>query len=166
MNPAELPLRDIHLPPPVGWWPPAAGWWLLAALVLLAIAGVLVFRHQMARRRRRLSRWLAPAIADVRGQFAAGGDPLQAVQRVSELLRRACLSLYPRERVAGLLDEQWLSLLDRVAGRPLFSEGDGRLLASAPYSPRLEREQAARILATAEAWTARCSHRLIGDPPP
>ena len=22
-------LRDIHLPPEIGWWPPAYGWWIL-----------------------------------------------------------------------------------------------------------------------------------------
>ena len=37
MDPKALPLRDIHLPEPIGWWPPALGWWILALLVILTI---------------------------------------------------------------------------------------------------------------------------------
>src|SRR5690606_35110615 len=51
---STLPLRDIHLPPPVGWWPPAPGWWILAGVLLLAIGAALVLRR--AHRRRALRR--------------------------------------------------------------------------------------------------------------
>ncbi|HPY40873.1 MAG TPA: DUF4381 domain-containing protein, partial [Thiolinea sp.] len=37
MNPTELPLRDIHLPPEISWWPLAWGWWALLALVVLIL---------------------------------------------------------------------------------------------------------------------------------
>jgi len=50
MNPtidvSQLPLRDIHLPGPVGWWPPAIGWWLVAALVLVAFGAVVTVRER------------------------------------------------------------------------------------------------------------------------
>ena len=38
MNDAALPLRDLRLPEPVGWWPPAPGWWILAAIVVVGEA--------------------------------------------------------------------------------------------------------------------------------
>ena len=42
MNPDSLPLRDIHLPAPLGWWPLAPGWWIVGALVFaLLIAGLI-----------------------------------------------------------------------------------------------------------------------------
>ena len=37
MNPNELPLRDLHLPEPIGWLPLAPVWWLL---IVLGVAGV------------------------------------------------------------------------------------------------------------------------------
>ena len=37
-----LPLRDLHLPEPVGWWPPAPGWWILLLLVTTLLAYGLV----------------------------------------------------------------------------------------------------------------------------
>jgi len=58
MSPAELPLRDIHLPEPVGWWPPAPGWW---ALLALALAGAAAWGWLAWRRRTRVRR---AALAD------------------------------------------------------------------------------------------------------
>ena len=46
-----LPLRDIHLPEPVGWWPPAIGWWLLPVCVL----GLIVLLIWLIRRRMRIT---------------------------------------------------------------------------------------------------------------
>ena len=42
-------LRDIHLPPEIGWWPPAYGWWILiTALLTLTIFAIffLVKQHR------------------------------------------------------------------------------------------------------------------------
>jgi len=53
-DPSSIPLRDIHLPDPIGWWPPAPGWSIVLGLLVLASAGLafaLWHRH-----RRRLQR--------------------------------------------------------------------------------------------------------------
>ena len=37
LDPAQLPLRDIHLPEAIGLWPPAFGWWILVGAVLVGM---------------------------------------------------------------------------------------------------------------------------------
>jgi hypothetical protein len=64
IDPASLPLRDIHLPAAISWWPPAPGWWLLAiALTLGPLSVGLWWRW---RQRTRLRRDLLP-VAQVAG---------------------------------------------------------------------------------------------------
>jgi hypothetical protein len=127
----QLPLRDIHLPEPVGWWPPAIGWWLLAILVPALAAGLV----WLVRRWRRVT----PARLALRElnslQADAGLSPQEKLRRLSALLRRIALTLHPRQQVAGLAGEDWLRWLDETLGEPRFSRGPGRLLAEAPYRP-------------------------------
>ena len=61
MNPAEIPIRDLHLPEPVGWWPLAPGWWLLITIAVLGIGWLLLralrrYRRGQARRQEILRR--------------------------------------------------------------------------------------------------------------
>lgn len=166
MNPGDLPLRDIHLPPAIGWWPLAPGWWMLAVLVTVAIVGGVFLRVHLARRRRRLGRWLDPELQRVGREFAASGDSRLMLQEISALLRRACLSLFPRQSVAGLVQEQWLGLLDEIGETDQFTSGPGRLLASAPYEPDPDPASAQAVLELAQRWASHCSQRLIRDQAP
>lgn len=127
----QLPLRDIHLPDPIGWWPPAAGWWLLAILVPALVAGLVwLVRH----RRRMTPIKLALRELDfLQGDAGLGADA--KLRRLSILLRQTALTLYPRQYVAGLAGEDWLHWLDETLGEPRFSQGPGRILAEAPYRP-------------------------------
>jgi len=69
MQEALSGLKDIHLPPPVGWWPPAPGWWLLAALGLL----VLYSAWRIWRKRRRRRALHDEALAEQAQQTLAAG---------------------------------------------------------------------------------------------
>ena len=144
MNPVADPLaalRDIHLPSTPAFWPPAPGWWLLALLVLAlsVFIGVLIVRRY--RRQRPLKELLAAL-----ERVETGTDPqvrLAAVQEMSMLLRRFALLQFGRRRVAGLQGDAWLAFLDQTGGsRVRFSEGPGRLIASAPYAPAADIEVA------------------------
>lgn len=145
----NLPLRDIHLPEPIGWWPPAPGWWLL----LFGIPALLALLVWLWRR------WRRPTVKKLalRELDAIAGDAADArvkLQRLGTLLRRVCLSIYPRAEVAGLAGEAWLAFLDRQVGDRRFSEGAGRLLLEAAYRREVEAD-VADLLALCRDWLTR-----------
>ena len=156
MDPAELPLRDIHVPDPVSGWPPALGWWLLVGLVIAIVAGALVWRHW--RRRGLLRRTALAELARVREAFRAHGDAHRLSRELSVLLRRVCVARFPRQEAAGLAGDAWLAFLDRgLAGSPQaggFARGAGRVLATGPYDPGVE-PGAEALLDLCRTWIAR-----------
>lgn len=135
MNPEQLPLRDIHLPPPVSWWPPAPGWWLLAALLLVLL--VLAVRAWRRWRRRPAPRRAALAeLARLRAEEGLRADPQALVGSLSALLRRTAMSYLGRDAAASLQGEAWAqTLTDLGGGRIDFGSGDGATLAAGAYRP-------------------------------
>ncbi len=135
-----LPLRDIHLPEPVSWWPPAPGWWALLGLIILLFCSILAFRTIQRRRSVRVA--ALKALKEISANFASDHDAQRLAKSLSILIRRICLSYFPRAEVAGLTGEPWLNFLDgcldwgKVSDR--FSEGTGRILITAPYQPKVE----------------------------
>ncbi|MGH8551015.1 MAG: DUF4381 domain-containing protein [Methylococcales bacterium] len=129
MDSSELPLRDWHEPTAVGWWPPAPAWWILMiSSIFLLAAGLWLWRHLTRVTVRKLARKemeclkQAPELSDS-----------DRVQQLSILIRRVCLSVYPRSEIARLTGKEWLQLLDKTLDEPSFSEGPGKVLIDAPY---------------------------------
>lgn len=135
MNPGtpHLALRDIHLPEPISWWPPAPGWWILLFIsLLLCFAVWLIYRRRQKRRHQRFS---MQSLAEIRSVFAKEQNNAKLLRELSVLMRRSCITFYPRELSAGLTGEQWLGFLDATSVNKEFSNGIGKVLASAPYLP-------------------------------
>ena len=132
MDPSQLPLRDLHLPDPVGWWPLAPGWWLLLAMLAAALVWLAVVarsRHRQGAARRHALRKLR----ELERRYAEDGDAVQLAIDVSALLRRAILAYSPRADVAGLTGPAWMERLDSGLAAPLFADGAGRALLDLPY---------------------------------
>jgi hypothetical protein len=128
---STLELRDIHLPGAAPFWPPAPGWWVVAALVVLLVGWVSVVAWRR-RDRERARRRLLDALAALQADFARERSS-EHLARVARLMRRIALSRFSRERVAALSGAAWLRFLDESGGAGQFSNGPGRVLASAPY---------------------------------
>lgn len=145
-----LPLRDIHLPPPPGWWPLAPGWWLVLGLILvLALLLVLLWRrHRRLRYRRQALRQLSNL------ETANNLSASSLVAELSILLRRAALCAFPTEDCAGLSGEAWLQFLDRSLKDQSFAAGAGRCLATGPYQPTVEIDHSA-LLSLCRRWLRR-----------
>lgn len=132
MDPEQIPLRDLHLPDPVGWWPPAPGWWVLFGLVVLGI--LFVFYRAWVRWRINAARRIALGeLARLEGSWRAAPNPVLLATRLSELLRRTMLAYAPRKDIAGLTGQAWLQWLDRGLDEKPFTEGAGRLIRELPY---------------------------------
>lgn len=130
-DPQSLPLRDIHLPPPVPWWPLAPGWWVLAGSVLVAIAlAWWAWRRHAGRRLRRAA--LAEVDA-IEAQFARDGETHACACAFSRLAHRMTLAARG-PRAAAATGTDWIAALEAAAATPL-PDALRELLTRAPYSP-------------------------------
>ncbi len=129
MESAQLPLKDIHLPDPIGWWPMAPGWWILMFLsISLSICAVWWwsrFKRYAARRETLRAFKALKTNCNLTSQ--------QRIELLSALLRRACISIFPRQQTASLCGRDWLDFLDGQLKDGRFSEGVGTILLEAPY---------------------------------
>lgn len=135
MNPTELPLRDIHLPPEIGWWPLAWGWWIVIALVVLGLVALVWWWLKRPTHTQAINLSAqASALQELeRIERQYTNDPLGLVRELSVLLRRIAISLYGRRSVAGLTGMSWLQFLDKQGGSPVFSQRFQQALTELPY---------------------------------
>lgn len=132
MDPAEIPLRDLHLPADIGWWPPAPGWWLLLGLAGIGLLALIVFARK-ARAGNAARRAALRALDDYAGDYRRHRNPVMLATQVSALLRRVMLAYAPRSEIAGLTGKEWLEWLDRDLDDAAFAGGPGRQLLELPY---------------------------------
>lgn len=122
-------LHDVHLPVQPSWWPPAEGWWYLsgAIIVILTVVGLGYFYW-----------WTRPkqyALRELDQIFNRQKNSVLMARRISVLLKRIALLIYPHAKVATLFDEKWIDFLISKIGQ-IFSEEELNLLASAAYMPQ------------------------------
>jgi len=150
-NPLQLPLRDIHLPEPVSWWPPAPGWWILICLAILLLTWIVWLYRRRSQYLKSTTYQAKIQLQVLREDYSNQGDSLKLVRDLSALLRRICLSVYPRSESASLTGKEWLAFLDQsVSGEP-FLKGSGRVLVDAPYqrNPDIEADS---LLSLCQEW--------------
>ncbi|MBM4227087.1 MAG: DUF4381 domain-containing protein [Gammaproteobacteria bacterium] len=154
MNPAELPLRDGALPPPlIAWWPLAPGWWLVLTGLGMLVGGCLWWGYQ--RRRTRLRRLALARLQALRADHAQTGDAHALAGQASMLCRQILLALPQGTSLRAVTGEALLEALDSlVPGQQFFTQGAGRALVAAPYDPRSTLDAEA-ILQGLEQWLNR-----------
>jgi len=121
-NPASLNnLNDIVLPATVGWWPLASGWYVLAAVILILLSGLIFrsVRNWKANAYRRSALQELQSLTEIAGIRA---NRASSLRKLPALLKRTALSVYPREKVAGLTGEDWFQFLNSKVSKPSFSQ--------------------------------------------
>lgn len=97
---STLPLADIHLQSAPGIWPLAWGWWLVLFLVLTTLVFSITLLHFYIKKNQ--------ARKDALHQLSQS----TSLAGINSLLKRAALSYFSREHVAGLTGTPWLTFLD------------------------------------------------------
>ncbi len=123
-------LRDIHEPASISWWPLASGWYIV--IVLLVVVALYAVWHIL--RKRRIRRIALRELDNLKTIFQKNGDKQYTASHLSILLRKVFLSQHTRYAVAGLEGEAWLTFLDHATDSTDFTQGEGRVLVSAPYA--------------------------------
>lgn len=150
-EPSQLPLRDIHLPDPVSWWPPAPGWWLLISVLMMLI--FLVYWLFKQRREKSLSVEVQAhqELQRIQAEFRQHQDKTRLATNLSELLRRVCISVFPRQETASLTGQEWLAFLDSQVNTSCFIDGAGSVLVEAPYRNDVDYDPDA-LIQVVEQW--------------
>ncbi len=129
-------LHEILLPEPVSWMPQTVGWYVVFGLILLVV-GWWVYRRLRRFRRNRYRRLALAELAVIEGELQQPERRAKALSEIPVLLKWTALSAFPREEVAELSGERWLSFLDKTVGGNDFTKGVGRLLPELAYAPAL-----------------------------
>lgn len=145
----SLPLKDIHLPDPIGWWPPAMGWWL--SLLIVGVVSFLAIYGYKRLTRKTAVKVAQKLLTEIRRQPVDAGRTLS---ELSALLRRTAVTSGKREQIAGLTEQAWLNYLDRSLPDSPFSQGVGRFLADSHYRPSPPKDEIDfdALFALCERW--------------
>jgi len=134
---SNLPLRDIHLPGDISWWPPAMGWWFVAGLIILLGFGVYLLRRR--RERRKVAKAALRELMGFKTAYDKNLDARRFITKLSILLRRVCITIFPNENVASIIGKDWLEFLDECikqngkSNEPLFTQKAAANLLNVPY---------------------------------
>ncbi len=144
-----LELRDIHMPPSIGWWPLAPGWYLLSGLV---VAAVLLSCYLLSKRytKARAKSAALKLLQRYYDEYQQCGNSQQMSMKISALLRRVALAYFPRQQVASLQGEAWLDFLTHNAKGIDFSVLQDYLLIM-PYQTQSQKNLKP-LFEAARAW--------------
>jgi hypothetical protein len=133
-DPASLAnLHDIVSAQPVPWWPLAPGWYFLAAILLIVLT-LGFWRWLCLWRSNAYRRAALVQLEHLESQLRVNGQRQASLRALPELVKRTALCVWPRQEVAPLSGEEWLTWLDCSWSRKDFSKGAGRLLPQLAYA--------------------------------
>ncbi|TKF28629.1 DUF4381 domain-containing protein [Vibrio kanaloae] len=109
-----LDLSPVIAPDAPTWWPLAWGWW---AVIITAIALIALVFFIVKRRKNNQQAKQEALSYFSNSQSQDGLSPSKA----QDIVRQAALSYFPREKIAGLSGDDWLTFLDAQLAKPLFA---------------------------------------------
>lgn len=149
-------LRELAVPTPVAFWPPAPGAWI----VLAGLAAILALFLWDMRRWHRANAYRRAALAELDAIAASPPPNARAVERISEVMKRAALVAFPREQVARLSGAKWADFLAGSGRGRLDAPAMRRLLGEVYDAQGPAAADVRRLIEQARIWVAH--HRPAG----
>lgn len=128
-------LKDVHMPSAISMWPNTLPWYFIFIIsgvfliVLIVLLGKVFFKIRL---QKKVLHLLNLAVSKYEM------EPNTALIEISILVKRVALSKFSRKQVAGLKGSAWLYFLDHSLNTNEFSNGIGKVLATAPYQKKPE----------------------------
>jgi hypothetical protein len=152
-------LKDIHMPPVVGWWPLAFGWYVVMA-VICCLLFFCLYRTYQCYLNGRAKKQALKLLEVYASQYEKERNSQLTSARISELLKRVALVYYPRHQVASTHGSDWIAFLNKTS-KQLDFEPVHHMLLDLPFKPN-ERANLTPLLILAKHWikqrTVPCSN--------
>ena len=158
-------IDEVQLPEAVSWLPQTLAWKVLGALLALWACYFVYQKYRLWRAnhyRRYALRQLSHLERHSETLERQNEIWAQAIKRLPELLKATALQAYPRTEIAHLSGVEWLNMLDRKFGSPLFlapegfSTPAGKALLVIAYQPeeswQLDNNQCQQLMGLARRW--------------
>lgn len=139
-------LKDIHEPTAISAWPPAIGWWVLPVLI-----GLLIVVFYWWLKRLRTPNFKKIALLDLKNietNYQIQKNAKETTGEIALLIRKAMVAKYGNQKIAGMIESEWLAYLDNVSQTDSFSNGAGSVIVTAPYSKECDVDVESLFLAT------------------
>ena len=136
---------EVVSPASVSWFPQTTGWICLGAL----LGGLFLYRGAKRLRRWHHNRYRREAI----NRLVHVSGRSFSIVALNKLLKLTALSAFPREQVARLSGEEWVSFLNRQCEPPPFYPALGKIIAEGAYrQSRLTHANREALVAAALSW--------------
>jgi len=152
-------LQEITLPEPPSYRPQTLGWKILVVIGLILLVLWSIQRYQIWHRNR-YRRAALKQLKELEQHSQDLSNRVEVLKELPVLLKRTALAAYPREQVASLHGNEWLTFLDNTYPGNDFTQGNGQLLAQLAYQPpqaiaQLPAETFTDLIATTRRWITR-----------
>lgn len=155
-------LNPIFIPEPVQFEPVTIGWYILASVVLL-IALFIIYSVIKRWEKNTYRRLAIKQLNQINQSLIPADTRYQALQQASILLKRVALKSYPRQSVASLYGNEWITFLSKKSKRIKFHPSTSKIITENMYSSPnsvkgINREELNDFIADVKKWIG--GHRV------
>jgi len=146
-------LSPNHLPDDISVLPQALGWWILLFFIIVSIiASIYIYIHKIKPNRYR--KIALKRLSSMKVQWKLQKNNSNFIRNLNRLLKQVALTAYPREDVASLYGDPWITFLDKSSNSAQFNQKIGTLFGQMLYSKSLcpANEETSQAFDLVELW--------------